>query len=627
MVFSSLAFLYAFFPLTVLLYFAVPFAVGQSDFSLKWRNGVLLCASLIFYAWGEPKLVLMMLLATVIAYVGGLGIACFDGVQETLNGSEKSRRGMTRKLVFVITVALLIANLFVFKYFNFAVNNFAKLFRFTPQVAQIALPIGISFYTFQILSYVIDLYRGEIAVQKNFARLLLYVCLFPQLIAGPIVRYQTVEEELSGRSESLDGAYAGTVRFIAGLGKKVLLANNLALIAETIYAGDTAVFGSGAYWLAAIAYSLQIYFDFSGYSDMAIGMGRIFGFHFEENFNRPYLSVSVTEFWRRWHISLSSWFRDYVYIPLGGNRVSPARRIFNILAVWALTGLWHGAEWNFVLWGLYYGVLLIVEKTIKDWRRGRKEISGCSRAASQSADEAGNDSAQSKGGLNVAAGNDPAQSKGGLNVAAGNDPAQSKGGPDAGSEDANQVGISGKFAKTAGTILRWIITMFIVVVGWVLFNRNGMGQLSQTLGVMFSSAPTRWLDALRANSELLYGIVWLPAAVLTVAFERNNSAKNDKLSASASVAHDETAAGGNDAANGSSATNGKYAANGNGTTNGNDAANGNGATNGYDAANGKTSAKGIIRDLITMAWSLIILVLCLMMLLNSSYNPFIYFRF
>ena len=245
-----------------------------------------------------------------------------------------------------------------------------ELERFTGPIAgfrQLALPAGISFFTFQALSYVIDHYHGRIRAQHSFWALLLYVSLFPQLIAGPIVRYQTVETELLDRRERTEDVLEGLLRFVEGLAKKVILANNVALICEAVYHGSAAPAGTALYWLAALAYTLQIYFDFSGYSDMAIGLGRIFGFHFPENFDHPYMSLSITEFWRRWHISLSSWFRDYVYIPLGGNRVSRPRWVFNLLLVWMLTGFWHGAAWNFLLWGLYYGLLLIGEKNL--WGR------------------------------------------------------------------------------------------------------------------------------------------------------------------------------------------------------------------------------------------------------------------
>ncbi len=343
MVFSSMPFLYLLFPVTFLAYFALPWR--------PWRNGVLLAVSLLFYSWGEPRLLLLMLAASLAAYLGGLLMSRFE------------RKPAAKRAVFLVTVTLLVGNLFVFKYLNFAADNLDRLLGGGAiSLPAIALPIGISFYTFQILSYVIDLYRGRVAVQRNFFYLTLYVSFFPQLIAGPIVRYETIEDEIRCRRETLEDAAAGARRFIVGLAKKVLVANSAAPIAELIYAGSPQIYGTALYWVAALAYTFQIYFDFSGYSDMAIGLGRIFGFHFLENFDHPYVSRSVTEFWRRWHISLSSWFRDYVYIPLGGNRVSRGRWVFNILVVWSLTGFWHGASWNFLLWGLYYAALLVLEK-------------------------------------------------------------------------------------------------------------------------------------------------------------------------------------------------------------------------------------------------------------------------
>lgn len=342
MVFSTLPFVYGFFPVVFVLYFIWN--------NRAWRNAVLLAASLIFYAWGEPRLLDLMLLATLEAYVGGL-------LMERWKDDPKRK-----KAAFTVTVVLLAANLFVFKYLNFVADNLGLLLGSKLPLPAITLPIGISFYTFQVLSYVIDLYWGKVKVQRHYFYLLLYVSFFPQLIAGPIVRYQTVEHEIRTRSETLDDAAAGMRRFIQGLAKKAIMANAAGALAELIYAGDPALYGTAMYWVAAVAYTLQIYFDFSGYSDMAIGLGRIFGFHFLENFDHPYIATSITGFWRRWHISLSTWFRDYIYIPLGGNRVGRPRWMLNIFIVWGLTGFWHGAQWNFLLWGLYYAVLLLVEK-------------------------------------------------------------------------------------------------------------------------------------------------------------------------------------------------------------------------------------------------------------------------
>lgn len=344
MVFSELIFLCFFLPLLIISYFLCKNRV--------YRNVVLLLFSLLFYAWGEPIYLFLMLGVVLVAYLGGLLIDKF-----------KDKKTLC-KTVFIITVCLIVSNLLFFKYTNFFFNNLGLLFKRDFSIGEIILPIGISFYTFQILSYVIDLYWGNIGLQKNYFYLLLYLSFFPQLIAGPIVRYSTVEYEISNRQENLNEFAAGLRRFIVGLAKKVIIANQVASVAEIIYAGNADYYGTVMYWIASLAYTLQLYFDFSAYSDMAIGIGQMFGFHFLENFNYPYIATSITDFWRRWHISLSTFFRDYIYIPLGGNRVSKARHIFNLLVVWALTGFWHGADWNFILWGLYYGILLILEKYV-----------------------------------------------------------------------------------------------------------------------------------------------------------------------------------------------------------------------------------------------------------------------
>ena len=316
----------------------------------NYRNAVLLLFSLLFYSWGEPKFLLVMIASSMVGWLTGLLIDRYRDSQRTL------------RVCMILSVTLLLAILFYFKYLNFAVDTVGKLFGLRLSVPHILLPIGISFYTFQILSYVIDLYRGKVSAQRSPFRFLLYASFFPQLIAGPIVRYATIEKELLQRQESVTDVCEGLKRFILGLGKKLILANNVARISEIIYAGNPAVYGTAMYWLAAFCYAFQLYFDFSGYSDMAIGLGRIFGFHFPENFEHPYLADSLTEFWRRWHISMSTWFRDYVYIPLGGNRVRTGRWIFNVMLVWALTGLWHGAGWNYVFWGILNGLVLIAEK-------------------------------------------------------------------------------------------------------------------------------------------------------------------------------------------------------------------------------------------------------------------------
>ena len=337
MLFSSIPFLYYFLPLVLAVYFLTP---------ARFRNAVLLLASLIFYAWGEPKYVLLMLASILSGYGFGL-------LQERYRGQKGA------KLVCGLSVAVSLSFLLYFKYADFFLENFNAATGLGVPLLRIALPIGISFYTFQIISYTVDVYRGEPA-QKNLIHLAAYVSMFPQLIAGPIVRYSDIAQQLEHRSHSTALAAEGVRRFLIGLGKKILIANQLGELCSVFRASDekSVLF----YWLYAVAFALHIYFDFSGYSDMAIGLGKVFGFHFLENFNYPYISASITEFWRRWHMSLGTWFRDYVYIPLGGNRVGRARQLLNILVVWTLTGFWHGAAWNFVVWGLMFAVLLIMEK-------------------------------------------------------------------------------------------------------------------------------------------------------------------------------------------------------------------------------------------------------------------------
>lgn len=338
MLFSSISFLYYFLPCVLLLYFAAP---------KRLKNSVLLLASLFFYGWGEPKYLVFMLVSIAQGYVFGLLI-------EKYRGMKRSKLFLTASVLFSLGL------LGYCKYADFLIENFNAATGLSVPLLEIALPIGISFYTFQILSYAVDVYRGSVGAQKNFIRLALYIAMFPQLIAGPIVRYADIETQLGARSHTLAGAAVGVRRFILGLSKKVLLANLLGeLVAAFKVSGEESVL---YVWLYAVAYALQVYFDFSGYSDMAIGLGRIFGFRFAENFDHPYVSGSVTEFWRRWHISLGTWFRDYLYIPLGGNRVSRPRWLLNLLIVWMATGLWHGAAWNFVVWGLWFAALLILEK-------------------------------------------------------------------------------------------------------------------------------------------------------------------------------------------------------------------------------------------------------------------------
>ncbi|MCR5617190.1 MAG: MBOAT family protein [Clostridiales bacterium] len=338
MVFSSPVFLFCFLPLTILLYY-----FGHP----KLRNYVLLLASLFFYAWGEPTLVFLMIASIVINYV----LALF---------MDRSGKKGVKTVLLIAAVVLDLGFLFFYKYFNFTVATFFRVTGVLLTARTIALPIGISFYTFQIMSYVIDVYRGNVRSQKNPFYLGLYISMFPQLIAGPIVRYIDVEKQIASRTLSPDKFYEGTLRFMKGFAKKVLIADQLSSFVDMNFEGN--IDSALVKWIAIIAYTLQIYYDFSGYSDMAIGLGKIFGFDFVENFNFPYVSQSIKEFWRRWHISLSTWFRDYVYIPLGGSRKGTARTYINLIIVFVLTGFWHGASWNFIFWGLFYAVFLVIER-------------------------------------------------------------------------------------------------------------------------------------------------------------------------------------------------------------------------------------------------------------------------
>ena len=343
MVFSSLIFLFAYLPAVLLLYFVTP---------QKGKNLALFLVSLFFYAWGEPVYVLLMLLSVTLAYLFGL---CIGEYRE-----EKPRRA---KWLTVLSVCVSLSFLFFFKYYNFFAQNLSRLPMIDlSTIAGLALPIGISFYTFQIISYTVDVWRGDCAAQRNYINFGAYVTLFPQLIAGPIVRYTDIDAELTSRRERVEDFAAGILRFIVGLAKKVLIGDALATGYAYFRDGMTVEPTVTGAWMVVILYSLHLYYDFSGYSDMAIGLGRMFGFHFPENFNYPYISRSITEFWRRWHISLSSWFREYVYIPLGGNRVGTFKRYRNLAVVWLLTGFWHGADWNFVLWGVYFALILILER-------------------------------------------------------------------------------------------------------------------------------------------------------------------------------------------------------------------------------------------------------------------------
>jgi alginate O-acetyltransferase complex protein AlgI len=337
MLFSSITFLFYFLPVFLLVYFAVPF---------RLKNAILLAFSLFFYAWGGVKYAAVMLILIALGYFFGLFI-------------EGSRGRRTGKLLLGAGIAVTVSFMLYFKYTDFLLDNLGRLFGAEFPLPGIVLPIGISFYTFQIISYLVDVYRGEDA-QRNPINLAAYVAMFPQLIAGPIVRYRDVAQELCHREHSFAEAGEGVRRFDVGIGKKVLTANGMYELSELMLAANEKTVLSC--WLYAVSVALYIYFDFSGYSDMAIGLGRILGFHFLENFNYPFISKSATEFWRRWHISLGSWFRDYLYIPLGGNRVPRGRFIFNILAVWLFTGFWHGAAWNFMLWGVFFGILLLIEK-------------------------------------------------------------------------------------------------------------------------------------------------------------------------------------------------------------------------------------------------------------------------
>lgn len=337
MLFSSISFLYYFLPITLTVYFIC---------KNKYRNIILLISSLFFYFYGEPKYTILMLISAFSAYVHGILI-------------DKFRDKKYSKVFLVSGLSINLGILVIFKYGDFIIKNINYIFSSNINLLRLTLPIGISFYTFQTLSYVVDVYTNKAKVCRRFTNFATYVCLFPQLIAGPIVRYTTIEDELQNRTQSFEKFAYGVNRFIIGLAKKVILSNNLGLLVSIISKSDEKSILS--YWIVAVVFTLQIYFDFSGYSDMAIGLGRIFGFDFLENFNYPFISKSIKEFWKRWHISLSTFFRDYLYIPLGGNRVSKFRWIFNLFVVWSLTGLWHGDSWNFILWGLYFALLLIIE--------------------------------------------------------------------------------------------------------------------------------------------------------------------------------------------------------------------------------------------------------------------------
>ena len=345
MIFSSLLFLFRFLPAVLVLYYLAPRPL---------RNLVLLLCSLVFYAWGEPVYIILMIVSILVSYTGGILVDRFK--------TQGKRRAARAALLGSSVVSLSLLGFF--KYADFVIGTVNSLTGAGIDLLKIALPIGISFYTFQTMSYTIDVYRGEAKVQKNLISFGAYVTMFPQLIAGPIVQYKTIDRQLRTRKETAGQFAYGIHRFMIGLGKKVLLANNAGVLWDTISSMEHTQIPVVMSWMGLAAYTFQLYFDFSAYSDMAIGLGHMFGFRFLENFNYPYISKSITEFWRRWHISLSTWFRDYVYIPLGGNRVGVWKHIRNILVVWMLTGIWHGASWNFVLWGIYYGILLLIEKFV-----------------------------------------------------------------------------------------------------------------------------------------------------------------------------------------------------------------------------------------------------------------------
>ena len=466
MLFSSSVFIFAFFPIVLALYFLIK--------NRTYRNLILCLFSLVFYAWGEPKYVLLMLFSIGFNYALALLMSKFN---------------RKKKIIFIIDVIINIALLVFFKYWDFGILSINNIFNTNIPLANIALPIGISFYTFQIMSYVIDVYRGEVAVQKNILKLATYISLFPQLIAGPIVRYETIEDELTNRKETFNDFVIGLQRFILGFGKKIIIANNMALIADTIYSKPMDSLGTGLVWIAAIAYAFQIYFDFSGYSDMAIGMGRMFGFKFLENFNYPYVATSIQGFWRRWHISLSTWFRDYVYIPLGGNRCSKAKWIRNLIIVWFLTGLWHGASWNFVVWGLYYCLLLILEKTLLK-----------------------------------------------------------------------------NFWNDIPKVLGWILTMLLVLIGWIIFRIENLNDALVLISRLFVYKSSDWSGVLFNNFDLMVSIPYILLALL-ISFPFINNYLE------------------------------------------------------------KFKKKNFFCEGIVYVLCLIVFLISISMLLSSSYNPFIYFRF
>lgn len=351
MLFSSMTFVFMFLPIVCATYLLA---------RKELQNYILLIASILFYAWGEPRYLAIMILTILVNYIGA-------------NYISRSHNAMHRKLLLVATIVVDLSFLFYFKYFNFVMDNINQLFHTQINFIDVVMPIGISFYTFQALSYVVDVYRNEVKAQRDIYKLALYITLFPQLVAGPIVKYHDVDEQISYRTVTFDKVAYGVKRFIVGLAKKMLIANTLGAVADKIFTQPVENFDALTAWMGAIAYTLQLYYDFSGYSDMAIGLGSVFGFKFLENFNYPYISKSITEFWRRWHISLSTWFKEYLYIPLGGNRVSKRRNLFNLFVVFLATGVWHGASWNFIFWGLWHGAFIIFEK-LTGWHKKEGEL-------------------------------------------------------------------------------------------------------------------------------------------------------------------------------------------------------------------------------------------------------------
>ena len=416
MLFSSTTFLFAFLTILIVLYYPIK--------NIKIKNIILLIFSLIFYSWGEPKYIVLMILTVFVAYVFGILI-------------DKNRNNKKSKIYMILSITFILSALFIFKYLDFSINIINIFKRKDIELFNLALPIGISFYSFQILSYVIDLYRDKVKVQKNYLNLLLYVSFFPQLIAGPIVRYETIEEEINNRKVTLQDFINGFKRLIIGLAKKVLIANNVAVFCDYIYNNSITDIGSSILWLAAICYALQIYFDFSGYSDMAIGLGKMFGFNFLENFDYPYTATSITNFWRKWHISLSSFFRDYVYIPLGGNRVNKFKRIRNILIVWGLTGLWHGANYNYIFWGLYYGIILICEKFLLE-----------------------------------------------------------------------------KILNKMPNLFKHIYSLFLIIIGWVIFRIEDIGVLGNVLFNMFAFKKSNWISLFKGNALLLNTLPYIGIGII-----------------------------------------------------------------------------------------------------------------